>query len=736
MANRFWVGGTNTWNATAGIKWATTSGGVGGAAVPTATDDVFFDGIATGGGSAGVITVTVGAASVCLSINFTGFVATSTFAGASTLAISGNLIWGAGMNRTYTGAITFNSTAAQTITCNSITFGGTVTLNGTGSWTMQDALVSSSTITHSQGTFATGNFGLTCTTFASSNTNTRTLSLGSSLVTLTGTGVVWNTNIVTGLTFSATTANFIVNNASASSKTFTGGTGQTVGDITFTGGGAGLLTFNGVPPTFRDMFMSNAGGGGVAMTAPSPGLSCRNLDFTGFTGTWSGTSPLAVSGSFTLGAAMTCTYTGTITFTATSGTNTLTSNGVPQAAIIIFNGAGGSWTQADAFSTTNTFALTAGSYTTNGKSLTCLGLTATGALTRSLTVDNSTVTITGLNSVTLASTGLTFSNTNTLWKFTYSGATARTFTAAGFTIADVAVTAGTGTFSFSGTRHSMDFTGYTGQWLGTVDIFTGNLTLDPGMTVQATTGNTTFAGTSGTQTITTHGVSLDRMVIFDGVGGTFQLADNLLMASNRQINLLNGTLDANNHNVTTGIFTSNIANTRTLLLGTGTWTITGFNVNNEAWVVNSTGLTLTPSSSVVLLNEGSAAQKKFRGGGTAYNVVRFGGTGSGVFTLSDNNTIASLEIVSPPHTLQIAAGSVQTVAALGLSGTAGNKNSITSDTPGVQATLTRPANDIIQDYLSLTDMILTGGARWFMGKHSDAANSNGYRLTSLYRSSA
>ena len=35
MAARYWVGGTDNWNATVGTKWATTSGGAGGAAVPT-----------------------------------------------------------------------------------------------------------------------------------------------------------------------------------------------------------------------------------------------------------------------------------------------------------------------------------------------------------------------------------------------------------------------------------------------------------------------------------------------------------------------------------------------------------------------------------------------------------------------------------------------------------------------------------------------------------------------------
>ena len=43
MPSRYWVGGTASWDATAGTKWAETSGGAGGFSVPTISDDVFFD---------------------------------------------------------------------------------------------------------------------------------------------------------------------------------------------------------------------------------------------------------------------------------------------------------------------------------------------------------------------------------------------------------------------------------------------------------------------------------------------------------------------------------------------------------------------------------------------------------------------------------------------------------------------------------------------------------------------
>jgi len=54
MANRFWVGGTGTWNTTSTTNWSATSGGAGGASAPTSADTAIFD-AASGGG-----TVTLG----------------------------------------------------------------------------------------------------------------------------------------------------------------------------------------------------------------------------------------------------------------------------------------------------------------------------------------------------------------------------------------------------------------------------------------------------------------------------------------------------------------------------------------------------------------------------------------------------------------------------------------------------------------------------------------------------
>jgi hypothetical protein len=97
MANRYWVGGTATWDNTAGTKWALTSGGAGDQAVPTTDDDVFFD------TSSGANTVTIGIIAQAKRIFLTGFT--------GTLAFGTNKIQLSGSNTTV-----FSGTSATTIT--------------------------------------------------------------------------------------------------------------------------------------------------------------------------------------------------------------------------------------------------------------------------------------------------------------------------------------------------------------------------------------------------------------------------------------------------------------------------------------------------------------------------------------------------------------------------------------------------------------------------------------------
>jgi hypothetical protein len=74
----------------------------------------------------------------------------------------------------------------------------------------------------SSGTFNTNNYNLTCGFFSSSNTSIRNINLGTSKITLTGTGVVWNTATATNLVLSAQNSTIALKNS---------------GDQSFAGGG-------------------------------------------------------------------------------------------------------------------------------------------------------------------------------------------------------------------------------------------------------------------------------------------------------------------------------------------------------------------------------------------------------------------------------------------------------------------------------------------------------------------
>ncbi|HEX4473486.1 MAG TPA: hypothetical protein VH142_00335, partial [Polyangiaceae bacterium] len=229
MANRYWVGGTNSWDSTAGTKWATSSGGAGGAAVPTSSDNVFFDG--NSGTPIATITVTANVAS----IDFTGYA--GALAGSNGLNVAGDLTLSASMTLSYSGQIQFTSTTTQNVTTHGKTLSSAVVFNGVGgSWTLQDALTTSGAITLTAGTLTLNGHAVTCPSFSSSNTNTRTLDLTSSTMTLTGSGTVFSCSTSTNLTLVSTGSEIIANDTSASTKTLTLD-GETYNKVTFSGAG-------------------------------------------------------------------------------------------------------------------------------------------------------------------------------------------------------------------------------------------------------------------------------------------------------------------------------------------------------------------------------------------------------------------------------------------------------------------------------------------------------------------
>lgn len=327
MASLYWVGGTATWDATAGTKWASTSGGAGGQPVPTVADDVFFTSSSTG-------TCTLSSSSTCRSLNCTGFTGTISHPAATTITIGDGtagasnvaLLLSSGMTYTLgnasTSALSLASTSAttQTITTNTKVLGNT-TVGGTGSsYQLADAinLGNAATLTVSAGTFDANGQNVNVGLFASSNSNTRTITMGAGAWSLNGTGTVWNFGTVTNLTMTTSSATINITDTSSTGKTFTSLSGQTYAALNVTGGGTGTLTINrsfvvttgtiGAPKsiiwsasatrTFTNLNLNSSAGNVITFTSATPAtaytISCANritadyLSLTDCTGSGAG----------------------------------------------------------------------------------------------------------------------------------------------------------------------------------------------------------------------------------------------------------------------------------------------------------------------------------------------------------------------------------------------------------------------------------------------------------------
>jgi hypothetical protein len=241
MANRYWVGGTGTWDTTSTTNWSASTGGASGASVPTASDSVFFDQAAT-------YTVTMTGALACLDITVSAGTVTFATGTSPTIAISGSMSLVAGTVWSSTGLVTFNSTATgKTITTNGVSISAGITFNGVGgAWTLGSALTTAGAITVTNGSFNASTYAVTAASLSSSNTNIRTIAVGSGKWTLTTGG--WQTTTSTNLTITGTGT---ISLTSASSKSFAGGS-KSYSGITLDQGGAGALTISG-SNTFKDI---------------------------------------------------------------------------------------------------------------------------------------------------------------------------------------------------------------------------------------------------------------------------------------------------------------------------------------------------------------------------------------------------------------------------------------------------------------------------------------------------
>ncbi len=223
IASRYWLGGN--WSDSA--NWSATADGIGGASVPTSADNVYWHTVPNSN------TYTINDWAYCLDMDWTGATNNPTLAGTGGLIIYGNITLISAMTRTFTGQVFLSaSTTGKTITSNGITWASIFNLNTAGSgYTLQDDFINTSHIYHNQGTLNTNGKNVSCGVFLCNETSTRTLTLGSSVITCSSN----LTFTSTGLTLTTNTATFIM---TGSSKTLAGG------DLPFNN-----VEFQGTPTT-------------------------------------------------------------------------------------------------------------------------------------------------------------------------------------------------------------------------------------------------------------------------------------------------------------------------------------------------------------------------------------------------------------------------------------------------------------------------------------------------------
>ena len=619
MAARFWVGGTGNWDNADTTHWSATSGGSSGASVPTSSDDVTFD--SNSGTSATVSIITATANANTITINKSDL----------TLLHS-----------------TFGSTVVGAVTLTT----GTLNTNGkTCSWG----------------------------SLSSSNSNTRTLTLGASSITITAGAFsdVWNTQTTTGLTFSG----------ASSTITFTGANAQmNHGALTF-----GTIVFNG---------------GGQENISNAGLLTCSNITFTGAA---QKTESVQLAGNITVSGTLTINGNSAINRilvrppianAGSSRTLTAATVSVTNADFQDITGAGaGSW---------NLAAITGNSGDCGGNS----GITFTTPATQTWSG-----TTGGNWSANAWTTRVPLSQDDVVINAAFSG---------GQTV----------TADMPRMGKSISFSGASGNPTLSINsasnsIF-GSLTLISGMTLTGTQ-TITFRGRSS-YTITSAGKQFNASMNITAPSGTYTLSDDMSITGDW--NLTNGTFDANGFNVTARTFTSSNSNTRTLTLGTGTWSTTA-TASTTLWsTATTTGLTFNGTSATIAITGATSNTRFFNGGGLTFGTLTYTTAGStGTLQILGSNTFTNINFsdITNARTLQFVNGTTTTITGIfNVNGSAGKLVTLNSSSSGSSFTLTKTSGTVSCDYLSIQDSTATGGAAWYAGANStNVSNNTGWRFTAF-----
>lgn len=265
----------------------------------------------------------------------------------------------------------------------------------------------------------------------------------------------------------------------------------------------------------------------------------------------------------------------------------------------------------------------------------------------------------------------------------------------------------TGSFAGSGTTPSL-----TARHNGAVYVLDGH---DLPITIEVTTGNLSLS---------CGGAEIGALTI---TGGDVTLADDLIVTGT--ISLEEATFDANDHNVTASVFSETDGHARSLLMGSGTWTLTGA----APWVVDDTvDFTFNAeTSTLVIAPAGGTAT--FTGSGRTYRNVKFSGVDSIPVTINvaDSNTYTGIlsavaVALGTGLTIKYKAGTTQTAAGYSASGLSAHKINLSSSVAGSKWNLSVASGSVTVSQCQIQDSTAAGGATFRANNSIDSGNNTGW----------
>jgi len=774
MATYYWVGGSGNWDATTTTNWASSSGGAGGAGVPTSVDDVIFDAGSNTGTNPFTVTVTGTSSAPAVCNDFSTGGAGGALDGAMTLSLGATAVLDCYGSLTLPATnFTWSGTNGAVLNFRATTTGKSITTNGVsitltqlrfdgvgGEWILGSALTltvnTSASIDLLRGTFRTGNYNITSSSGGirlNATGDARAMYLGSSTITLANTSAVWNTQSpTTNLTFDAGTSTITTATAS---PTFTGG-GLTFYNVSFTSAASGTTTINGAN-TFNNLSQTSRSATGL-----------RSVTFS---------ANQTINGTLTLGAANTAIRRVRVFSDVVGTPRTITLNGTlaaladvdfrdivaagtvatPWTGTRLGNCLGNSNITFDASKTVYWNLAAGGNWSATGWALSSGG--GVDVNNFPLAQDTAIIEDTGLN----AAASITI---DTLWNLGTVDCSTRTLAA-------------TLVQSSTGPQIYGDF------------ILSSSTNYNE---VASGSGTLNFVGQGVIQNITSAGTTITVRLAVNSATGTFKLADNLYADEDSisAFQLISGNLDLNGNTLKVGQrFTSSGTLTRSILFNGGkivlegktqtAWTcsdMTNFSytgnpivecnfavgglASNQISSGTTAGATQSNAPTFKIL---SGTAVNFRGSAKDLDLTGFTGTfdtsgaqpivygditlGAGMTYANGSNslylsassgtqqitsngvtidsdvqmfnsattrqfmdalTLGATRTLTCAGTVIFAAGTTNTAGTFVFNGTSSDPITLESDTPGSQFTLSQASGTVNATNTTITDSNATGGA--------------------------